>query len=91
MSTNATIAIQTAEDTWTHIYVHFDAYPDRMLEILPDVSMNEVLRARNIRFISDTGSIEAFEDPHSPVTFPEPTRTQDYLYWLDENDEWQVE
>ena len=71
MSTRAQIAIEIRPREWAHIYTHFDGYPSHMLPALAHWTPEEILAAKEIRQVR-ADEIEAFDNPHDPVTYPEP-------------------
>jgi len=67
MSTHAYLVVRDPEtEEYTHVYVHFDGYPEHMLESLPSWSPQDILESRDIRFL-DSKEIEPFEDAREPV------------------------
>jgi hypothetical protein len=89
MSTRATIAIKE-NNRFTHIYVHYDAYPERMLKILEHHTDEAILAAKEIRSI-DADEIEAFTNAREPKRGDlTPVLTESYLYFRDEDGAWQV-
>ncbi|MFD1509137.1 hypothetical protein [Lacimonas salitolerans] len=82
MSTRAQIAIQIGPDQWAHVYCHYDGYPSHMLPALAPWTPEDILVAREIRYLRADG-IEAFIPSRDPVILPQPTRQFCHLYlWL---------
>jgi hypothetical protein len=79
MSTRAQIAVQTGPDEWSHVYVHFDGYPEHMLAALKQWQPADILAARELRSVS-VDRLEAYDPPRPPQIEPVPTRTFEYLY-----------
>ena len=83
MSTRAQIAIQTGPEEWTHVYCHFDGYPEHMLTALAPWTPEDILAAREIRQVrADT--LDCFDPPHAPRILPRTTYELSHLYiWQD--------
>lgn len=89
MSTNATISVALNNGRFANIYCHYDGQPARMLPILANYTDEQLLAAKEIRFM-DENAIEAFKDPHSPeITFSAQVGCG-YHYVRDQNGEWEV-
>ena len=72
MSTHAHIAIPTPTGDWLQVYCHYDGYPDHMLPALEHYTPEQILAAREIRFM-DAATLEAFEKPRAPQLYSRPT------------------
>lgn len=88
MSTSCQIAIRTNGNRFTHVRVNFDGYPSRMLKALEKLTDEQILAAREIRFISDEGEIEAYADASSPREYFSIQKDECYTYYRGERGEW---
>lgn len=83
MSTRAQIAIETGPEEWSHVYVHFDGYPEHMLAALAHWSPEDILAARELRQVLPA-ALDRFDPPRMPPKLRNPTCEFDHLYlWRD--------
>ena len=83
MSTRAQIAFETGPEEWSHVYVHFDGYPEHMLPALAHWSPEDILAARELRQVLPA-ALDRFDPPRMPRKFRSPTCEFDHLYlWRD--------
>ena len=76
MSTRAALFIQTDEGDWQMIYSHYDGMPSHMLPALKAADPQAILDAKEIRQISQDGTVEGYQKPRvfelaAQPTFPE--------------------
>lgn len=89
MSTNATISVKLEDGRFANIYNHYDGQPQRMLPILATYTDEEILAAKEIRFM-DEHEIEAFADPRNPEITDRPEKVSGYHYVRNAEGEWEV-
>lgn len=91
MGTSATVAIRNDDNTFTHVRVNWDGYPDHMLAALANVTDDAVLAAREIRSITPEGEIEAYDDASAPEILPTQSNSDvPYSYFRDAEGSWMV-
>ena len=75
MSTRATIAYKQDDGRYRAIYLHFDAYPDRLVPLLqrhhgsPDRA-SELVAGGDLRSLEHDGTAERFADGNRAVLMP---------------------
>ncbi|AKQ75812.1 hypothetical protein FDH82_gp22 [Roseobacter phage RDJL Phi 2] len=89
MSTNATISIALDTGKFANVYNHYDGQPERMLKVLACYTDEQILAAKEIRFM-DENEIEAFADPRMPLVSDRPEKVSGYHYVRNANGEWEV-
>ncbi|UFK26705.1 hypothetical protein [Roseobacter phage RDJL6] len=89
MATNATISIALDTGEFANVYNHYDGQPERMLQFLDLYTDEQILAAKEIRFMDACG-IEAFKDARAPLVTTEPECVSGYHYVRDENGKWMV-
>uniref|UniRef100_A0AAU7VGM6 Uncharacterized protein n=1 Tax=Dinoroseobacter phage vB_DshS_R26L TaxID=3161158 RepID=A0AAU7VGM6_9CAUD len=89
MGTPALVIVKNEDNTFTHVRVNFDGYPSHMLGALETVTDETILAAREIRFISPEGEVEAYSDAQPPEIHDRPFREgYSYAYARDEDGAW---
>lgn len=89
MATNATISIALDTGEFANVYNHYDGQPERMFPVLALYTDEQILAAKEIRFM-DENEIEAFKDARAPLVSSEPECVSGYHYIRDANGKWTV-
>lgn len=72
MATRALIAIPAPTGDWIHVYCHYDGYPEHMLPALEHYTPEQILNAREIRYM-DAATLDVFAPPQPPRIHSRPT------------------
>lgn len=72
MSTRSALFVQTDDGSWLEHYCHYDGYPRHMLPALNAACVEDILAAKEIRAVDETGSVEPLSRARAPRTVATP-------------------
>lgn len=87
MSTSATVIVKKSDHAFAHVRVNFDGYPSHMLVALANVTDEQLLDGREIRFISAEGGIEFYPEEGLEV-LPMMRKSEAYAYARNDDGDW---